>query len=474
MDQPPIIHVYVSYSTKHKEELQSLENSFDIYNKNPDSNFKIEIKYSENTLEDGDKIIRFMDEIAVSGFVLLFLSKEYFESAFCWYELINAHENKRLESRSFIIPLAMEGKENAIGILKNNIKTWGEMNEDCQQELRRLFNLSDDKIIDKLKVVTTEFLEPSFGFLNKIKTSDAIVEEVENRVTDHLKSEQEEIDKIIKDKILKALTPIKNIKESWNNSFNIALDKHEIEASLNKLSHVDALLKIFDWLEVEKQLGETGNWSNFFKAIEEISGWILLRSINKDWWINNKLALTKGIHHEGFVQLPLEQEFISYSEIVVSRTVIRVPKYVLDETSHLIPADKINGIKEGNTLVFDGSDDAVLHSLLVPIITDLRKATPTIEDSMDLINDLFAIAKINQLRKKYVFYVVTEGYLKKLQNYKVPNDPEKSLLETIHKNLEGTLCFISIGTTLTENSLQVTDDAKLTITLMEQILLFNK
>ncbi|NOQ14776.1 MAG: hypothetical protein GQ583_09935, partial [Methyloprofundus sp.] len=74
MSPLPRIQVYVSYNTVHTEQLTQLEAAFKNYNESDDSGYQMEVKYSENSIDEGDSIVEFMDKIALARFVVLFFS----------------------------------------------------------------------------------------------------------------------------------------------------------------------------------------------------------------------------------------------------------------------------------------------------------------------------------------------------------------------------------------------------------------
>ena len=64
----------------------------------------ITLRYDESETGEGDSLIKFMEDLTSARCVFLFLSPEYFQSAYTLFELIRINEWADLDSR-FILPL---------------------------------------------------------------------------------------------------------------------------------------------------------------------------------------------------------------------------------------------------------------------------------------------------------------------------------------------------------------------------------
>lgn len=485
MSQLPTILAYVSYSTVHEEELIALKTAIDQYNGSENQRYQMEIKYSENTVELGENFVEFMDEIALARFVVLLFSKEYFESPYCLYELLKANEKQKNNMERFIIlpvKLGVHGTAINTYTVDNVINAWqgkGEISQSaqdkgadfCQSKLRELLGCEDVEIESLISSAYDEVIKPWLHKNIPEQTCEETVRAIEAQATNAFETETKEFDKFILAKINYELGLIKKLEQSWENYSGDTIKSSEIAKRLMEGDYSESLTKIQAWAKAEKCVNLPNEWKIFFNRIQKIAGWFVLKSINHDWWINNLLSFTEGTKNHGFVKLCLEEKHFSYSEVVVSKALRKSAQFILNDQNRLTPQTKEYAIGEGNDFVFDCNSDATLHTLLIPIVTDLRKTKPQIEDANELLEDLLEIASTNT---DNFFYLVTESYLKQLKAQLAPDGTGKTVLEVINEKLEDKLFFISIDTENVDGELQVTNSFMQAITLMENILLIDK
>ena len=77
------IHAYLSYRCKESRDIEARDRLKALC-----SEKNITLRYDENCTEDGDSLIEFMEDLTSARCVFLFLSPEYFQSAYTLFELI--------------------------------------------------------------------------------------------------------------------------------------------------------------------------------------------------------------------------------------------------------------------------------------------------------------------------------------------------------------------------------------------------
>ena len=95
------IHAYLSYRCKIKRDKDARDRLKVLCSKK-----NITLRYDESETEEGDSLIEFMEDLTSARCVFLFLSPEYFQSAYTLYELIKINEQADLDKR-FILPLRL-------------------------------------------------------------------------------------------------------------------------------------------------------------------------------------------------------------------------------------------------------------------------------------------------------------------------------------------------------------------------------
>ncbi len=341
----------------------------------------------------------------------------------------------------------------------------------CQRKLKELLAIDNSDIEMRIKSVFSAVIQPWLDKVIAETNESEIVQTIEQYVKEILTKENDEFNKFILQNIKDELANEK-LEQSWFNYSGEEIKKDKIAAKILQGDYQQSLLKIQDWAKNEHKNNVSPDfWPFYFSRIQKIAGWVVLTSINSDWWINNQLSFTYGAKNQGHVNLSLKEEHYSYSEVVVSRALKKSAEYYLDPQHHLIPANKEFSNREGNDFVFDSTAGATLESLLIPIITDLRKAKPVSQSAEKLFKDLLVFVSMNT--EKF-YYLVTQDYLKQLKSIKASEESEQSVLEVINQKLKGKIFFIAIETNQSKHAPQITDNFMNAIALMENILVIDK
>jgi len=152
--------------------------------------------------------------------------------------------------------------------------------------------------------------------------------------------------------------------------------------------------------------------------IEEISGWLLLKSVDANWWFYNEKRM-----QEVTAKFSLEEP--NYIEVIISRGFLRPAKYMLDYDN----ADKLNRSgkvkpepwwdkRDLSLMVYDANDAAINCELLKPLYKDLFSVEPPHNEISLLLEDIIkrAAAKCRNRKGKIIYYLVTQEYLDILES----------------------------------------------------------
>ena len=150
-------------------------------------------------------------------------------------------------------------------------------------------------------------------------------------------------------------------------------------------------------------------WEQYLHDVEQICGWLLIRSVDDNWWFEN---LQNSTHQTLTNELALEEQ--AFIEIIISRNLMQQARYNLDEKGSLVPATNAN---HDHGHLFDGSPDASYDQLLTPIFKDLRRSLKAPDDIEALLEGIGITAKKLYERKKgkIIYYLVSPDYLKILK-----------------------------------------------------------
>lgn len=123
------IKVYLSYRFKYKKIGNRYRNNVKIKN--------IELAFDAKEIKEGESITEFMDQLADAGFILILLTRDYFESAYTLHELLLI--SKRIkENKERLIPEFVRLTDDiTMSSITEIVEYWGEHKE-LRDELRRL------------------------------------------------------------------------------------------------------------------------------------------------------------------------------------------------------------------------------------------------------------------------------------------------------------------------------------------------
>jgi len=122
-------------------------------------------------------------------------------------------------------------------------------------------------------------------------------------------------------------------------------------------------------LNLEKQMSSNANrWQQYLHDVEQLCGWLLINSVDPEWWLQNEQRLEKAAHES--VTNIWELDARAYIEIIISRSLLQQAKFTLDRNGDVVPASDIH-----NPMLFDAvSPDASDIQLLSEIYKELRRS----------------------------------------------------------------------------------------------------
>ena len=406
------IHAYLSYRCKEARDIEAR-----VKLKALCSAANITLRYDENCTENGDSLIEFMDDVTSARCVFLFLSPEYFQSAYTLYELIKINEQADLDKR-FIIPLRLS--EAMVTYEWTTSKNYFDNNEAVRNELVRLLkksNVNQDNLWQRINAAWEEVIFPHLDILNVSlenagaevalgnllrKTQAAITYAINNSTKDFQSELIKKITVILNRDHINANDKFKEELEELG--LTSTKDVRDIATHLVEIEAGKAITILTRVLREKKSLLESAQWKSCFYDAEKLCGWLLLNSVDHIWWFHNAIKLEKLVKTSLSNHVDLQDK--KYMEVVISRTLFKAAHYSLYADAQPKPAGK-----EYNVMCFDGfSAKAKKEELLECLYKDLYRKHPSSQTEIlkNIINR--AIANHDETGKP-VYYLVSSDFL---------------------------------------------------------------
>lgn len=170
-------------------------------------------------------------------------------------------------------------------------------------------------------------------------------------------------------------------------------------------------------------------WQQYLHDIEQVCGWLLIRSVDDDWWFENEQR-----HTNQCLVSVLELEERAFVEIIISRNLLQQARFNLDDNGKPVPT---NANRIDDTLLFDASPDASYIQLLSVIYKDLRRSRTAPQQLDQLLKEIGQTAQqmYKRRKNKIIYYLVSDDYLKALkascENFKKLEDQLNGYLQFI-------------------------------------------
>ena len=414
------INAYLSYRCKNDRDVKArdeLEKLCDDYN--------ITLVYDQKVTEEGDSLIEFMDDLSAARCVFIFLSPEYFQSAYTLFELICMHERADLDER-FILPVRLS--EAMVTYQWTATKNYFVENEHVRNELTRLLNvcgINHDNLWERIDDAWNASIFPYLDTLSVSMEKDEDGKKLNEFVQETHKKINADIHdskKILSNTITKEVTSILNKKTidlgKLRNELKMTPHSNELSISekLVELTPVnDGIIFLYRVVEAQKkQLRvKSKKWTEVFFDAEQLIGWLLLSTVNPIWWFHNKINLQPSANSR--ISGSVNGTNTAYIEVIIARGALQPAQFSLTDIGGVKAGIKKNNNGTDSTILFDGiSKGAVDEVLLTAIYKDLHHNPPDVpKEWEDLLDGIQQRAEIHfeVRRSKFVYYLVTQEYL---------------------------------------------------------------
>jgi hypothetical protein len=419
------IHAYLSYRCKLERDIQARDKLKAICAE-PDKG--IRLVYDQTGTEEGDSLIKFMDDLTAARCIFVFLSPEYFQSAYTMYELVSMHEKADLDNR-FILPL--RACDSIVDKCRATAKDyWYSTNAESNADRYKLADLlkcrnDADELWLRINSAWETLVKP---YLDELHTSldsgnadnvlrglvllsrqkiDSQIQESTGHLHDKVSFEIERILKGQHGSVIQQFAELLKL-DSAASPGNISgyLVRHN-----TVVQGLDALFKI-STQQAKQLVSRQDDWQQYLYDVEQLCGWLLINTIDPYWWFQTEVKMRRTASQGITDTFQLEQP--AYIEVVISRNLLQQARYSLDDYGAIKPYSE-----EHDVMLFDAiSKDASDIELLSPIYKDLRRAEKAPQDVKQLLAAIELTAQsLNGGRDgKPIYYIASKDYLNMLQD----------------------------------------------------------
>lgn len=410
----PSVHVkaYLSYRQNNPHNPLALE----LLKQHCDGQ-SIDLVYDQEALHSGDSIKRFMDELGSARCIFIFLTPNYFESAYTLYELVTIDQWAELDRR-FIHPIRITDDMDASQwtTLQNH---WRD-NEATRDALANLLGRIDhesawQQIEKAWKNIVGPYLDKIHASLQQSDPNTAMSEliasawtsirlaideeqtllhqKITQEITEILKNNFVPMDKLAREMGLPPGITAESVAKRW-------LDDNEIESA------IAVITRTLQENRKKIELPSPQQWEDYHHQATQIGGWLLLKSIDSNWWFNHQLKMKqlakKSINRTYSLTYP------PYVEVIVSRSLLKPARFQLDTEGNAQPMNHNH-----NLMLFDGvSAEATEIQLLGPLCKDLHKSEQYPAESKKLLDGIYARAKSHfKVNQKPIYYLMANETL---------------------------------------------------------------
>ncbi|MBO0611897.1 S1 family peptidase [Thiothrix fructosivorans] len=184
------------------------------------------------------------------------------------------------------------------------------------------------------------------------------------------------------------------------------VEKQEVGQAIGVLAQIS--------LELDKKKPESlkERWEDYLTDVEQLCGWLLINSVDPDWWLKHEASLQSIAQDSVTRSLSLDTQ--AYVEVIISRSLLQQARYDLDEYGDPIPASSIH-----DPMVFDGHTAGASDiQILSEIFKQLRRVDSAPQDVDRLLADIQKTARALSKRQdsKPIYYIVSNTYLEMLKD----------------------------------------------------------
>ena len=473
------VQVFLSYRSHYDDERKALEKLFADYNQQADSKYQLTLIASESEVQKRDNLVDFMERIDTVAIVILLLTDDYFKSSWCLHEMLKTHR-KQEESQLQAVAI----KKTEAKWLPEKILATCKAQDECFSHLVELQNTTEATVEKRLEEANQAFLRPLRDYLIPIQNTEEILDSIIEQADKIITHEEQQLhDKLVFNitRLIKRTT--KEDKFSLQDQLGQDFDNEEkITEYILKQSPEDMMSIMQLWVEdrhKEIELNDRNEWRFFFRQVESICGWLLLKSVDKTWWIHNKFFL--NAHPKRKEAFTASINTPAYAEVVIGRNLLSAAEFCLNTDSHNITPsqfadawdglsdDRRLGVSINNEMVFDAHNEARAEALLIPMLYDLKRKPK--EMPTDLQEQFEQLVLIIKAKPKQIYYLVTPKYFKKLKEVLIDGE---SLYSKIQQETNGKLLLIEYGNEIADDALQACKQDGLLLEKMADILRINQ
>jgi len=411
------IHAYLSYRCKNQLDIDARDKL-----KNLCQEQNITLRYDQNETKPGDSLIEFMEDLTAARCIFLFLSPEYFQSAYTLFELVSINERADLDQR-FIFPLRLT--ESMVTYQWTAAKDYFDGNKAVRNELARLLKVENDNHIVIWQRIDAAWETIVFKHLDKLNVSlenanaDIALGELLGKTKTEVNEAIHDSTETLHGTLIAKITAIlsrKNINadDQFRDELELTanIDLANIATQLVKKTEVgEAIAILTRVLEEKRTLLDTKSteWKICFNDTEQLCGWLLLNSVDPVWWFHNEVKLRKTAKISIIGNFVLNDP--NYVEVIISRDLLQNARFVLDKNKQPKPAGQ-----KYDVMLFDAQPEAKKDGLLISIYKDLFGEAPSRD--IDLLSKIVNRVKTHYKTQKGkpIYYLVSRDYIKILES----------------------------------------------------------
>ena len=448
-----MINAFLSYRHKNDSSILARNELKDLCAKTGE----IKLIYDVDVTVEDDSLIAFMEDLVGSRCVFVFLDPDYFESSYTLFELISINEQDELDKR-FVHPVRVTDRMSTYE--RTTAKQYWLDNEKIRNETARLLvktgrlkateQNDHDALWSRIDSAWSNLIEDPLDHLKGAAIKDGrptqtlqgcvdkVVPAINDVKQDQLKDLRDHIKVQITALLNKNTIPLGDLVDELNDpKGNVRKDSANIADHIthDKFLVIDTLAALINVMDAQKTtLGlESTEWESCFYDGEAIAGWLLLLSVDNDWWFEHKHPLVTSLKERMLDQFPLESK--EYAEVVISRSLKQQAKFRVNKHGVIEPDNQ----KHKALMIYDGcSEGAKETQFLIDIYKDLYGKDPHGELSPSALLDLVLRRARNHKRNargKAIYYLVskeTKAMLEGFDWYKESKERSDGCLHFIY------------------------------------------
>ncbi len=396
----------------------------------------IELKYDENSTYSGESFVDFMnDEIVGARFLIIFLTPQYFKTAYTLYEFIRVTQ---ADSYNPSISLACVRKSEAMGLkliteVEDFIQEDGSVDAKKEvNEIARLLKLdekntefgqmrreifSDIKLgwnnllVKDLQRILKTFAEgkPDAQYYEKFYSD--IAKGITSQYEENLKDSQNLAVSTVRTEITGLLDVSSVLRNAVEKEFNAA-SSLSVEKLADKLLQCEkiskAVMVIARSIRAVRDSGLYSDNSNLWKetanVAKQLCGWLVLLSVEPVWLAHNVHKL-KGSTR---LNLLLAKKQLPFAEVIISSSVLEAARFQRDKKGRLTP-----NFDNPERPVFDSGKKGIFKQVLTPMYIELMKGDVGPDDTDEFVEDITdSIDSEYESSGKPKFYLITNNTFK--------------------------------------------------------------